>query len=57
MTESGTNAFHGELFEFWRNAALNHDNTFTQEAIASAGGSGRAPFNRKFGGDALRLVF
>jgi Carboxypeptidase regulatory-like domain/TonB dependent receptor len=53
VTKSGTNNFHGELFEFWRNAALNHDNTFTQQAIAAAGGTGKAPFNRnQFGGDA-----
>ncbi len=53
VTKSGTNNFHGELFDFWRNAVLNHDNTFTQQAIAAAGGSGRAPFNRnQFGGDA-----
>jgi hypothetical protein len=53
VTKSGTNAYHGELFEFWRNAVLNHDNVFTQSAIAAAGGSGKAPFNRnQFGGDA-----
>ncbi|HTA69466.1 MAG TPA: carboxypeptidase regulatory-like domain-containing protein [Bryobacteraceae bacterium] len=52
VTKSGTNAFHGEAFEFWRNAALNNDNTFTQQSIAAAGGSGKAPFNRnQFGGD------
>jgi hypothetical protein len=52
VTKNGTNSFHGELFEFWRNAALNHDNTFTQQAIAAAGGTGNAPFNRnQFGGD------
>ncbi len=52
VTKSGTNSFHGEIFEFWRNAALNSDNTFTQQAIAAAGGHGKAPFNRnQFGGD------
>ena len=52
VTKSGTNSFHGEVFEFWRNAALNSDNTFTQQAITAAGGSGKAPFNRnQFGGD------
>jgi hypothetical protein len=52
VTKSGTNTFHGEIFEFWRNAALNSDNTFTQQAIAAAGGHGKAPFNRnQFGGD------
>ena len=52
VTKSGTNNFHGEIFEFWRNAALNNDNTFTQQSIAAAGGTGKAPFNRnQFGGD------
>ncbi len=46
VTKSGTNSFHGEAFEFWRNHALNSDNSFTQAAIASAGGTGKAPFNR-----------
>lgn len=51
-TKSGTNAFHGEAFEYFRNAVLNHDNTFTQQALQAVGG-GRAPFNRnQYGGDA-----
>lgn len=52
VTKSGTNNFHGEVFEFWRNAALNSDNKFTQQSIAAAGETGKAPFNRnQFGGD------
>jgi hypothetical protein len=51
VTKSGTNAFHGELFEYFRNAALNHDNKFTQAALQPLGG-GKAPFNRnQYGGD------
>jgi hypothetical protein len=53
VTKSGANQMHGEAFEFWRNAALNNDNSFTQASIAAAGGNGKAPFNRnQFGGDA-----
>jgi hypothetical protein len=51
VTKSGTNLFHGEAFEYFRNAALNHDNTFTQQALQAVGG-GKAPFNRnQYGGD------
>ena len=49
-TKSGTNAFHGEFFEFWRNEALNRDNRFQQAAEARQGTGN--PFNRnQFGGD------
>src|SRR5579872_5172024 len=52
ITKSGSNAFHGEAFEYWRNAALNHDNKFTQAALQQLGNTGTAPFNRnQFGGD------
>ena len=49
-TKSGTNNVHGELFEYWRNEALNRDNEFQRQAeqIEHTGN----PFNRnQFGGD------
>jgi Carboxypeptidase regulatory-like domain len=53
VTKSGTNRFHGEGFEYFRDSALNHDNKFTEQAFAAAGQSGKAPFLRnQFGGDA-----
>src|SRR6266851_2128156 len=51
VTRGGTNQWHGEAFEYWRNAALNHDNKFTEAALAQVGKTGNAPFNRnQFGG-------
>ncbi len=49
-TKSGTNNLHGEIFEYWRNEALNRDNEFQQqaEALEHTGN----PFNRnQFGAD------
>ncbi len=44
VTKSGTNALHGELFEYFRNDALDARNYFNDEAQ-------RAPFhNSQFGG-------
>jgi len=44
VTKSGTNAMHGELFEYFRNDALDARNYFNNEAQ-------RAPFhNNQFGG-------
>jgi len=43
-TKSGTNAFHGEIFEYWRNEALNHDNYFQRQAERAQNSSN--PFNR-----------
>ncbi len=52
VTKSGSNAFHGDAFEFFRHSSLNHDNTFTEQALAAAGATGKAPFLRnQFGGD------
>jgi hypothetical protein len=51
VTKSGTNQFHGEGFEYVRNAIFNHDDPFTQAANAQVGIS-RAPYRRnQFGGD------
>src|SRR5260370_1234846 len=50
-TKSGTNQFHGEAFEYWRNRVLNRDNEF-QKQIEQQQGTGKAPFNRnQFGAD------
>ena len=40
-TKSGTNAFHGEAFEFYRNKALN-----TMDPFAKAAGQAKPNFNR-----------
>src|SRR5260370_32206550 len=53
VTKSGTHQFHGEAFEYFRNAVLNHDNKFTEAALQQVGQTGKEPFNRnQFGGDA-----
>jgi hypothetical protein len=52
VTKSGANAFHGEVFEYVRDSALNHDNKFIQQAFQAVGQTGKAPFRRnQFGGD------
>ena len=51
VTKSGTNQFHGDAFEYWRNQALNRDNAFQKQAEQNEG-IGKAPFLRnQFGGD------
>jgi len=51
VTKSGTNQFHGEAFDYVRNAIFNRDDTFTQAANATVGLS-RAPYRRnQYGGD------
>ena len=51
VTKSGTNAYHGELFEYFRNQDLNRLNRF-QVASDKAEGVGKPPFLRnQFGGD------
>ncbi|MGH9473406.1 MAG: carboxypeptidase regulatory-like domain-containing protein [Terriglobales bacterium] len=51
VTKSGTNQFHGDAFEYWRNQSLNRDNSF-QIAAEQAQGTGKAPLDRnQFGGD------
>jgi hypothetical protein len=52
VTKSGSNNFHGEGFEYFRDSALNHDNKFIEQTFQSAGQTGKAPFRRnQFGGD------
>lgn len=51
VTKSGTNQFHGDLFEYWRNEALNALNKFQAAQQKSLGLRG-FPFNRnQFGAD------
>jgi len=51
VTKSGTNEFHGDAFEYFRQQALNHENKF-QTAAEQAAGLGKAPFLRnQWGGD------
>lgn len=50
-TKSGTNAFHGEAFEYARDAVFNRDNAF-QKAAEQQTGFGKAPYRRnQFGAD------
>lgn len=50
VTKSGTNELHGEVFEYWRNEALNRDNRFQQATETKEHSSN--PFNRnQFGAD------
>jgi hypothetical protein len=50
-TKNGTNAFHGEVFEYFRNQNLNVLNSF-QEKTKQSEGTGTPPFLRnQFGGD------
>ncbi len=52
VTKSGTNQFHGDAFEYFRHSSLNHDNTFTEQALQAVGATGKAPFLRnQFGFD------
>jgi TonB dependent receptor len=51
VTKTGTNQFHGDAFDYVRNAIFNRDDPFTQAANAQIGLS-RAPYRRnQFGGD------
>jgi hypothetical protein len=57
VTKRGTNNIHGEAFEYFRNQALNGENTF-QQAADVAQGTGKAPFRRnQFGGDVGGAIF
>src|ERR1700739_1671262 len=48
ITKSGTNSFHGDVYEFLRNSALDANDYFTKSA-----GNPRPPFKRnQFGGSA-----
>ncbi|HXR97898.1 MAG TPA: carboxypeptidase regulatory-like domain-containing protein [Terriglobales bacterium] len=50
VTKSGTNQYHGDAFEYWRNQALNRDNSF-QQAAELQQHTGKAPLDRnQFGG-------
>ena len=51
VTKSGTNEFHGDLFEYFRDKVLNRDTKFDTQAEQTAG-TGKKPFLRnQWGGD------
>jgi hypothetical protein len=54
ITKSGTNAFHGDVYEFLRNSALDSNDYFSRNTIDSSGKSTpKALFRRnQFGGSA-----
>ena len=45
VTKSGTNQFHGDAFDYFRQKTLNRDNKFQTQA-EQASGTGKAPFLR-----------
>lgn len=51
-TRSGSNAYHGELFEFFRNNALDARNFFNSKVDSKGNALVQSPFNRNdFGAD------
>jgi hypothetical protein len=50
VTKSGTNQFHGEVFEFFRDTALNRPDKFAQERIDRFGESESAYRRNQVGG-------
>ena len=45
VTKSGTNQFHGDAFDYFRQKSLNRDNKFQKQA-EQLSGTGKAPFLR-----------
>lgn len=43
VTKSGTNAFHGDVWEYFRNTALNANDYFVKQSEASAGQPNKSP--------------
>ncbi len=54
VTRSGTNQFHGELFEFFRNNDLNANNFFANAAGIGQAHQERNDFGGTFGGPIIR---
>ena len=54
ITKSGTNGFHGNVFEFFRNTDLNANDFFANEAGASRGVLDQNQFGGTFGGPILK---
>lgn len=50
VMRSGTNQFHGSLYEFWRNNALNANNWFNNRAGLPLPGTHNHDFGGTFGG-------
>jgi hypothetical protein len=54
VTKSGTNTFHGNLFEFFRNTALNANDFFANEAGAPRGALNQNQFGGTLGGPIVK---
>ena len=50
VTRSGTNSFHGELYEFWRNQVLDANDWFSDQAGSAIPALRRNQFGGTFGG-------
>ena len=51
VTKSGTNAFHGDVFHYYKNNAIGAQNPFTYESEAAGNVSIKPPFQRQqYGG-------
>ena len=50
VTRSGTNSFHGELYEFWRNQILDANDWFSDQAGSPIPALRRNQFGGTFGG-------
>jgi hypothetical protein len=59
VTRGGTNSFHGEVFEFFRNTALNANDYFLKRQGSPRGVLNQNQFGATFGGPVLkkRLLF
>ena len=54
VTKSGTNDFHGDLFEFMRNGAVNAQNTFSKRTVGSKDTLKRNQFGGTIGGPIVK---
>ena len=54
VTKSGTNEFHGDLFEFMRNGAVNAQNTFSKHVANSKDTLKRNQFGGTLGGRIIK---
>jgi hypothetical protein len=53
ITKSGTNNFHGSVYDYWRNSALDARNFFDLEFFNEDGTAKAAPFNQHLFGASL----
>ena len=54
VTKSGTNNFHGNVFEFFRNTSLNANDFFANEAGAARGQLNENQFGGTLGGPVIK---